>query len=545
MPSHGRFRSLLPTWLASPAAAWTATAIYAAALGAVVSRHEMWRDEVQAWLFARDSSSPLALLHNMRYEGHPPLWHLLLWPIAQFSTDPVWMQVVHVAIATTTAFLVFRFAPFSWPIRILLVSGYFFSFEWAVLARNYALVAMFTIAFCVLYARRWTSLVGLGAVLGFLSLSHANGLLIALALGFTLTCEFIVSYVRKTGAEQHVAPFAAGVVLAALGMAAAVLQSMPPPDAGGGHSANLSWRYSSARSLAGAVVDGYLPVPFDKRNFWNTNRFLGQDSYKAPQPLRIPRERLLPAGLALLAFGALLLAGRPWMLVPFFLGTFAQLAFAHLFFFGHTRHHGMLFLMLVASLWMSFAPSPSASNDNRADESDAGTAAHSTGRIAGLWERHRMHAFAALLVLHVWGATIAIRTDWAETFSQAKDTARWLGQQFGDLDSVVFIGDRSPVASSVVGYLGLEQMYYPDRSAFGSYLIYDERRKERRTRSLADEVQSLTSTLGKDAVFVLSHPLKKEDGLDRKAQLVRRFSGAIAGDESYWIYFLRHAGPKS
>jgi hypothetical protein len=173
-------------WARSPAAAWTAAAIYTAALAAVVAHHEMWRDEMQAWLLARDSPSPLGLLHAMRYEGHPPLWHLLLWPLAHLSTNPVWMQVLHVAIAGTTAFLVFRFSPFSWPIRILLLSGYFFSYEWAVLARNYGLVAMFAFGFCVLYARRWQSLPRLGAVLGFMSLSHVSGLLIALALGFTL-----------------------------------------------------------------------------------------------------------------------------------------------------------------------------------------------------------------------------------------------------------------------------------------------------------------------------------------------------------------------
>ena len=45
-------------------------------------QHAMWRYEMQAWLLARDSQTLGDLFFNLRYEGHPALWHLLLWPLA-------------------------------------------------------------------------------------------------------------------------------------------------------------------------------------------------------------------------------------------------------------------------------------------------------------------------------------------------------------------------------------------------------------------------------------------------------------------------------
>jgi hypothetical protein len=48
--------------------------------GFVMAHHELWRDEVQAWLLARDSSSAIDLLSRQRNEGHPALWQLLLMP---------------------------------------------------------------------------------------------------------------------------------------------------------------------------------------------------------------------------------------------------------------------------------------------------------------------------------------------------------------------------------------------------------------------------------------------------------------------------------
>ena len=68
----------------------------AALLVASMWRHEMWRDELQAWMIARDSTSLGDLFgHNMRYEGHPGLWHLALFVLTRVTDNPVAMQALH------------------------------------------------------------------------------------------------------------------------------------------------------------------------------------------------------------------------------------------------------------------------------------------------------------------------------------------------------------------------------------------------------------------------------------------------------------------
>lgn len=54
----------------------------------VMAHHELWRDEVQAWLLARDSSSAIDLLSRQKYEGHPALWQLLLMPLIRALSRP-------------------------------------------------------------------------------------------------------------------------------------------------------------------------------------------------------------------------------------------------------------------------------------------------------------------------------------------------------------------------------------------------------------------------------------------------------------------------
>jgi hypothetical protein len=54
----------------------------------VIAHHELWRDEVQAWLLARDSSSAIDLFSRQKYEGHPALRQLLLMPLTRALSRP-------------------------------------------------------------------------------------------------------------------------------------------------------------------------------------------------------------------------------------------------------------------------------------------------------------------------------------------------------------------------------------------------------------------------------------------------------------------------
>ena len=117
-------------------------------------RHEMWRDELQAWMIARSSHSVPNLLDNLRYEGHPTLWYLVLLPFTKLSTSPWTMQLVQFAIAMTTLALVLWKAPFTFRQKVLFAGGYFVLFEYGTLSRSYSLGFLFVALTCVIAATR-------------------------------------------------------------------------------------------------------------------------------------------------------------------------------------------------------------------------------------------------------------------------------------------------------------------------------------------------------------------------------------------------------
>ena len=58
--------------------------VYVLFNGVLLWYHEPWRDEANVWLMARDLS-PLQLLREIKYQGHPCLWYFLVMPFAKFG----------------------------------------------------------------------------------------------------------------------------------------------------------------------------------------------------------------------------------------------------------------------------------------------------------------------------------------------------------------------------------------------------------------------------------------------------------------------------
>jgi hypothetical protein len=135
-----RLLAIRSCWIAA------ATSVMALQIWHVLT-HIHWFDEWQALLIAVQSPDISALLENLRYEGHPPLWYLLLRGIAPHLP---WQHVLttaqfFIAIALQ-AIILFR-SPFGRVERLLIGLSYFILFEFGALSRSLSLGALLTVAF--------------------------------------------------------------------------------------------------------------------------------------------------------------------------------------------------------------------------------------------------------------------------------------------------------------------------------------------------------------------------------------------------------------
>jgi len=108
------------------------------------SYHELWKDEWQAWLVARDLSWT-ALPGFLYYEGHPALWYFYLkvWTLFSSSFDEAFLlQLCHsIPVLVSAYLLVFRFN-FSLLLKAGILLSYHFCFEYGIVNRGYTLVIL-------------------------------------------------------------------------------------------------------------------------------------------------------------------------------------------------------------------------------------------------------------------------------------------------------------------------------------------------------------------------------------------------------------------
>ena len=126
---------------AERAAALAILIVYAAATLYVGLHHEPWRDEADSWLVVRDASIP-TILEWTRDAGTPALWYLLLKPLVWLGLPYLSQELLHLALAWAAAAVLLFASPFPWITRVLVLASYYFSYEYAVVARSYVLTVL-------------------------------------------------------------------------------------------------------------------------------------------------------------------------------------------------------------------------------------------------------------------------------------------------------------------------------------------------------------------------------------------------------------------
>ena len=128
-------------------------AVYAVLTFIGAANHEIWYDEAQAWCIARDNDIP-GIIAQMQYEGHPPLWHFVLYPFTRLGFTADILPFISWFITLIAAGLMLWKAPFR-PLAkgIILFSGGFL-FYWSVTSRVYCVLVLVLVLLAIVYKNR-------------------------------------------------------------------------------------------------------------------------------------------------------------------------------------------------------------------------------------------------------------------------------------------------------------------------------------------------------------------------------------------------------
>jgi len=388
----------------------------------------MWRDEADPWLFVRDVGSFSEFILYARNSGHPLLWHLSILPFAKLDLSYHFMQGLNVAFAILNVFLLLYKSNLPRIILIPVVFSYFMLFEYAVIARNYSIGALFLILIAIHYPKRFTNPI----LYGFFVLLFCNTSAFSSMMSSGLFILYALEIYKN---ERYEKSILIGLIIIMLGGLLAFLQMLPT----GGGQEIAYFRNNTRFSIPFLMTNSFTPY---------FSEFFSLIAY-------------------ILIFVLMLKIFKNRDLFIFFTYTFTLfLFFVSFIHIGGVRHTGQLFLLVLFTFWISNYYDLELKEKN-----------HSVLFMNREYNLNTIFilVFFGSLVFSVYSAFDKMNKDYHYAFSGAKEIATYLKEKGYDDPKYKMAAHIPERCKVILIYLNkTKQFYYPFFGSFGSYSKWDK-----------------------------------------------------------------------
>lgn len=166
--------------------------------------HEPWYDEAVAWQIAKCASIKKIIFEIPHYEGHPPLWHLILSCFAKLGAPyELSLTIISLLFTFCAIWLLLFKSPFPRLMKLLIPFTFFFFYQYGVISRPYCMMMVAILLLACFYKKRNEHPLKYVLSMLFLCLTSAYGIIIAGSIAFLWVCE-ICSAVKKSFKHKNV-----------------------------------------------------------------------------------------------------------------------------------------------------------------------------------------------------------------------------------------------------------------------------------------------------------------------------------------------------
>ncbi len=511
-----------------------------------ILRHEMWRDELQAWMLARHSGSIFELIQNMQYEGHPALWHLCLYALSQITHNPLIMQLFHWGIALGSVYLVVRYSPFSIIHKFLLSLSYFIFYEYVVISRSYGLTVLLSFLFCTIYNRFRKQYLILSLLLALMANANAYGFLLSITLVFFIILEELIEASKTKrknplGRPASLILLSGGWLISAWQIARVKLPIL----------ANQTWLdqlkitstnhlpvtsefvntnlidYEDVIRLGNTITSiwkSYVPIPpLFQLNFWNRN-ILTNNVFLDSFSISLLEELIaIIFSIILFSLAAYFFSRKPAVLGTYIFGTLIIFLFQ---FFIHQntilRHDGYFFIVFILCAWLY-------KRSNLPEDQHISRPPRKKSPLFSLF-------LSVLLSAQAFAGIHAMGIEYVHSFSSGKAAAEFIRTH--SLTDLLIAGDHFAYTSVISGYLDMP-IYYLDSQTLGTFWTKTPSKFVDNTALF----QSIEAKVEADQihamVLVLTQPMttfELENAIDMQFKQLATFDQSIVPQENFYLY---------
>lgn len=213
-------------------AEWIVFGLLVLAFAGVGFFHEPWYGEAEAWQIAKCAGIKELLFHIPHYEGHPPLWHLMLAVPAKLGLPyELSLKCIAGTAALLIGWVILFCSPFPKAVRLLLPFHYFFFYQYGIVARPYGYMVLFLFLAACCFRERDKKPWKFVFSLLFLCLFSAYGIVIAGGICIAWVLDICREkgwklFSAKTWLDRRVAALAVLLLAAVL----LILEMMPRQD---------------------------------------------------------------------------------------------------------------------------------------------------------------------------------------------------------------------------------------------------------------------------------------------------------------------------
>ena len=478
-------------------------------------KHEPWLDESQAFLIARDAKNWPELFKIMGYEGTPALWHIILRgliKIFHFSFSDI--RHFHWLLSAAVAAIWLLFSPLPRWQRIPLIFGYYFLYEYSIIARSYVLTVLLLFVLAMIYQSRFKRPLLYFAALTFLSQTNIHGFIIF----FILT----LFYLWETRRQIYLKSITKIIlVLTTLISIFTIWQVNPPPDLAKG----LSWlRHPDLSHMFFATTDAFSPIPNLQPQFWD-GHFL--NILLTPTPY-CPYYWLYYAGVYII-FGIVLfclplfvLNKRPLIVVYLTTWWCFNLIFLILH-PGGFRHHGLIWVFFVFLWWISYYY-PEEKTE-----------------ILPLNKKLKNLLIALLIIMQLAGASIATYYETKNVFAYGQPVVQYLKDNNYLTDKNLIITFHANVGATIAPFLpnNFPTTYDLEYQRPQTYVIWNKNyglSQDWKVNDLIAAIDQAKKERPSDQTILLSFRQIIDSKFFHRFKLVKSFTNAIQIDSNCYIY---------
>ena len=475
--------------------------------------HESWRDEAQAWLIARDLNI-IDIFVQMKYEGHPVIWYLILVPFAKLGLPYIFVKIVSWLICNIAVWLILKKAPFNLILKILFIFSMPMIYLYPSISRSYCLIPLAITLFAICFGQRHEK--PIQYILSILFLANTHVIMYGM-VGILLLLFYIEELIqnRKTNSKEQKKKVYISLIVIIVGL---ILTLIP--------------------ILISMTTNTDVSLTSNTSIFENTKSKM-ENAYEKIMTGCFGENELILKIMAIALIILLCYEIRYHLknaLVIICTEGLQFLIYTYVY-MGSEQRVSTLILLMMFIFWIQNDKKEKTVNINKNEKELVNNQKYlkrqkRKEQLTNVAE----YILVFVLIINIVNGIDAVNKEIKTNYSSAYETSKWIKDNLED-DSI-FICTSMPLSSAIIPYIGKDVFWSPQTLDYFSFTTWDE--DYRTGYSLRDLQKRVKDNfeIDQNLYLIYTYDFNEEtmSSLEEQGYITKMYESNIAEKEEYAIY---------